>query len=501
MRRLSKVLTRRILSQFFISDSGKFKIHYDRTGRNAVDSADDNNNGVPDYIEATASTLDAMWELQIDELGYMSPPSDGTLGGGPEIDIYVVDLSGSGVYGFAFPDEIGSVTTSYLEIDNNYTDSIYRVSRGLDALHVTLAHEFFHTIHYGYYWGRDAVWWYEASGTWMEEIAFPEVDDYLQYLPSVLSAPHRSIDQVAFSNSDTFVYGISLFAHFLYNFYGRDILLQLWTEIGNSQSTQLPVFDRIIRRHPRGGNGLKDAIDEFSTWNYFTGSRFQAGYYPEGLKYPDLRVQSLSVPEDTVNTVSGRVDHLGSAYFEFVPDLRAGGIRLSVVSPRGEWTHKIIRITETDTDIHRATNRETEISDWNLSSKIVLVITSSEFRGLGFGYSLTVEYNSRLSSVDRPTVFELGQNYPNPFAITPLEATTIPFSLDQPSEETLLSVFSISGDVVYSMDLGPKAPGRYTVMWDGRNSDGMLVSSGTYYYVLKTDTDTGVNKLSAILME
>ena len=161
-----------------ISPKGRFQIHYDTTGGNAVALTDADRNGTPDYVDEVAATFDYIWTLEIETLGYHAPPSDGD----SYYDIYILNLATQSVYGFTYPESFQSaITSSYMEIDNNYTDSIYQ-TRGLDGLHVTAAHEFYHAIQFGYYADFDAAWWQEATATWMEEVAHPEVDDYLQYL-------------------------------------------------------------------------------------------------------------------------------------------------------------------------------------------------------------------------------------------------------------------------------------------------------------------------------
>lgn len=193
-QRLAKVLTRPFLTQSRLTDHGHFRVHYDLTGRDGVDAGDADGNGVPDYVDSVAGVADRVWDLEVDELGYNPPPSDQVLGGGPEYDLYIVQLGNGGAYGYTYPEEEGYTSHSYIEIDNDYTDFIYKETRGLEALKVSLAHEFFHAIHFGYYEAPDVSWWREASATWMEEVAYPEADDYLQYLDSFLMYPDRSLN-------------------------------------------------------------------------------------------------------------------------------------------------------------------------------------------------------------------------------------------------------------------------------------------------------------------
>ena len=87
------------------------------------------------------------------------------------------------------------------------------------------------------------------------------------------------------------------------------------------------------------------------------------------------------------------------------------------------------------------------------------------------------------------------QNYPNPFN----PETWIPFQLDQDSLVTL-EVFDQSGKRVRTLDLGLMEAGKYlqpnrAIYWDGRSQLGERVSSGVYFYRLRTDRQTRTRKM------
>lgn len=63
-------------------------------------------------------------------------------------------------------------------------------------------------------------------------------------------------------------------------------------------------------------------------------------------------------------------------------------------------------------------------------------------------------------------------------------STTISYSLQQ-SGKIEITIFDLLGRAVRSLVQGHKLTGRYSVLWDGRNDAGSLVSSGTYFYRLK----------------
>ncbi|MDZ4723693.1 MAG: choice-of-anchor B family protein [candidate division Zixibacteria bacterium] len=81
-----------------------------------------------------------------------------------------------------------------------------------------------------------------------------------------------------------------------------------------------------------------------------------------------------------------------------------------------------------------------------------------------------------------PRSFSLEQNYPNPFNPT----TTIQFSLQNRSHVTLV-VYNTLGQEVTTLVNETRSAGMHTVVWNGKNSGGQTVSSGIYFYQLRTD--------------
>jgi carboxypeptidase T len=75
----------------------------------------------------------------------------------------------------------------------------------------------------------------------------------------------------------------------------------------------------------------------------------------------------------------------------------------------------------------------------------------------------------------------LGPNHPNPFN----PVTVIPYSVGGPPGaggpvEVSLVVYSVRGERVRTLVEGPRPPGRYRAIWDGRNDGGRAVGSGIY---------------------
>ncbi|RKY89821.1 hypothetical protein DRQ09_00750 [candidate division KSB1 bacterium] len=81
-----------------------------------------------------------------------------------------------------------------------------------------------------------------------------------------------------------------------------------------------------------------------------------------------------------------------------------------------------------------------------------------------------------------PLKYELYQNFPNPFN----PETKIKYSIGK-KQFVSLCIYSILGQKVRTLVNEEKEAGYYTVVWDGKNDEGRIVSSGVYIYVMVTD--------------
>ena len=80
-----------------------------------------------------------------------------------------------------------------------------------------------------------------------------------------------------------------------------------------------------------------------------------------------------------------------------------------------------------------------------------------------------------------PDEFKLYQNYPNPFS-----SQTI-FQYDVAEATSVkIYIYNTLGQLVKTIDRGDNGIGTHTVEWDGKNEDGDTLSSGVYFYQLRT---------------
>ena len=93
-----------------------------------------------------------------------------------------------------------------------------------------------------------------------------------------------------------------------------------------------------------------------------------------------------------------------------------------------------------------------------------------------------------MMQLGNPDAFKLYQNYPNPFN----SQTTIKYDVPSLMVNIVpveIYIYNTIGKLVRTIDEGDKSVGTHTVIWDGKNDDGESVSSGVYFYQLRTKVD------------
>jgi hypothetical protein len=92
--------------------------------------------------------------------------------------------------------------------------------------------------------------------------------------------------------------------------------------------------------------------------------------------------------------------------------------------------------------------------------------------------------------INTPANFKLEQNYPNPFN----PKTTISYNLPK-SCHVQLAVFDVLGRNVVELVNANQKAGEHKIVWNGKNKDGLNLTSGVYFYKLKWGGYEKVKKL------
>ncbi len=92
-----------------------------------------------------------------------------------------------------------------------------------------------------------------------------------------------------------------------------------------------------------------------------------------------------------------------------------------------------------------------------------------------------------------PKEFKLSQNFPNPFNPT----TTINYSLPK-KEYVVIKIYNITGGEVKTLLKQEQSPGRYSIIWNGKDNQGKFLSSGLYFYQINAGKFEKTLKMSLV---
>ena len=132
---------------------------------------------------------------------------------------------------------------------------------------------------------------------------------------------------------------------------------------------------------------------------------------------------------------------------------------------------------------------------WDVDNDGTLDCTFTQYDYPNYtSYSYQVYNTGVATSISQSHVvnlnFKLKQNYPNPFN----PSTTITYSLNKAGNVNI-DIFDIYGKLVNHLFSGFKSPGNHQVIWDGRNSSGNKIASGTYFYQINFDGNKRTKKM------
>jgi len=130
--------------------------------------------------------------------------------------------------------------------------------------------------------------------------------------------------------------------------------------------------------------------------------------------------------------------------------------------------------------------RYTDTSGW-------IAVDNADFMMRAFGVNTTSILSDDPDAKKTPSDFMLLGNYPNPFN----PSTEIRFLTSVPGY-AVLEIFDLAGRKVRTIFDGNIKAGENIVSWDGFNDWGNPVSSGIYFYRLRSETGSQIRKMTLI---
>jgi hypothetical protein len=338
---LAKQLAAPVLSgseMTLLSSSGRFLIHYTASGVDAVPSIS--------WVQTVAQTFDDVASAYTARGWRLAPtPADAPY------DVYLRELSSRQLYGMATSGQaipaagFANAYGSYMEIDNNFTDSIYTNANGgpfsaTQSLQTTVAHEYHHAIQYGYNYYFD-VWYAEAVSTWMEDEIYDGVNQIYNYLPAWFNNSNKALDLKVGSDATTSGAGYSrwIFNRYQAEQHGVDAVRASWEKLAGvarpadgSDIIMLPVLESLMTTTYSGslGNDVFGFAKRVYTGAWGTGTVSHAQDIHLIPPYTPIATLS-SYPADSTSTL----DHYSFVFYKYTPTTTVATLSLTLNSTRG----------------------------------------------------------------------------------------------------------------------------------------------------------------------
>ena len=468
---------------------GRFRIHFDTTGVHEPAMLDAAYRRIPGsflaYAESIAAIADTVYEAETGRLGYPAAPPDQGMGGGDEYDIYIQSLDSLGYYGRTVPENSAGPrrSTTYMEIDNDFSFVTPDTLKGLPAARVTLAHEYHHAIQLGDYgyWGFDNISYYEMTSVWLEDAVFPDVNDYFSYLRS--SQGHFRHPEVEFTSPDFIVYSRGIWCHYLARRFSPDIIRLSWELIGSSPP--LDAMEAALQQSPYASS-FKSAFAEWTLWNFFTGRRSNPDlYYPEGAWYPEIitRVTGFNPPSlsitDAIPPLSARYQQVLFHADTLTLALANVDLASAQAGDAQPVSYAYLLNIEQPDDTYKPTQAG--------------LFVRLDAEDLSSWYSWDI-----VNGGVRPSPLEVGLPFPNPYRPEGGSSVSIPVPLTSPVNGTL-TIFTVDMNRVYrAEEVSSLLLGNYVFGWNGKADNGESAQTGIYIFVLELPDRRFTGKIALI---
>ncbi len=185
----------------------------------------------PTQLASTKAVLEEVWDKEIGTLGFRKPLGDqnetsfGT-DGNPDakIDVFLADVGYDGIYGYVSSDDFSERQVApYIVLDDDFDEFQLGPQH---SLKVTVAHEFFHAIQFAYDAGESA-WFTEGTAVWIEDIVYPTINDYLQYIQ--FSQAARPLQPVNTTGGLERYGAVTFWKYLTEGYYSNSLIRSIWT--------------------------------------------------------------------------------------------------------------------------------------------------------------------------------------------------------------------------------------------------------------------------------
>lgn len=391
--------------------SSHFCVHWVDTTADAPSLTDTGGTpGVPDYVEIMSQTFENVYNVENIQMGWKTPKADFGKGGDDRTDVYIADIGGQSIFGYASADadQRGATTNpnslaSYLVMDDDYSQSQFsRYPNFLPPLQVTAAHEYNHVLQYNYDALQD-LWMFESTAVWMEDKVYDDINDYRSYLDPWSKESLVPVTQASSGDggANIRVYGDVVWNRWIDEKIDPTVIRRAWElSLSTSPKSFAPLaYDRALREKGTNFNAAFGAFaSETSEWR-----ALPSGFFEEGENFPDMRRATVGdgqpfnlTPGDNTG-VDGTLNHTayvlvnvdpqGQNQLRFVgtlPKNTAGSI--SIVGRTGTDTGGQATIVRAE--LPKGGRGTVTLENAGQYARVTAVIVNTDFRSDGFSREL-----------------------------------------------------------------------------------------------------------------
>ncbi len=354
---------------------------------------------------------------------------------------------------------------------------------------------------------QTAAWWQEKMNTQLASWAQLRHDNLLYAKQSYTAGTTCSFPESYVEPIPKFYEAVKIFASVAAEKFqafpwasGR--VVDYWNHLKNVADTLQSIAQKELDRTPLNDKE-KSFFKQMLYLNGMSGPEYNGWYYrlfftgDEGFLKNDQVVADVhTCPTDESGNFVGWVLHTGT-----------GPVNLAVISteaPDGRLISFIGPVMSyyeyVSANFKRLTDEEWKSNYQSLSAFrpdiVNLYLADSLGGSRGTGTSLVTGIASQPGNVKIPAQLVLGNNYPNPFNPSTIITFSIPRSLSNNHIE--LTIYDVQGRRIKQLIDQPMPEGNYAVRWDGTMENGIISSSGVYFYHLSAGTQRQIKKMSLI---
>ena len=207
-----------------------------------------------------------------------------------------------------------------------------------------------------------------------------------------------------------------------------------------------------------------------------------------GETWSDIRYINANPNDNVIDPVNHYDDNYAPEFEDMLPVSISLGDELEILSNTPDNYHaKLHFVFDDDGDYGSFSNDQ-------ITNPGTLTLGSLTYAALDLEFQEAWEATSTHENTVTPAAGHLAQNYPNPFN----PSTIIAYNMIEAGKVSI-EVFNIKGQKVRTLINEHMTVGNHDVTWDGKDTNNKSVSSGIYFYKMKSGNYVSTKKM--ILMK